>query len=155
MKNLRIDFDFKSQNGCRLFYKVIVPTKLVKEISVPFKKKTKKQQNNRLSGEFTTADGKRVFFMESASIFRIGNKEYLKVTKPRPGHADLPGALKYRFDDIRNVSERASARETAARVAAGVIADKILSPLGVEVLSYTLELGGIRAKHFGRSCRHS
>src|SRR5689334_1113653 len=55
---------------------------------------------------------------------------------PRPGHADLTGAMKYAFSDVRNVLERASARETAARVAAGSLAKELLRALGVEVYSH-------------------
>src|SRR5258708_33361625 len=58
-----------------------------------------------------------------------------KVTRVRPGHADLAGALKYGFDDVRNVLERASARETAARVAAGAVAKALLKPFGISVRS--------------------
>jgi chorismate synthase len=65
------------------------------------------------------------------------------VTRVRPGHADLAGALKYGFNDVRNVLERASARETAARVAAGGVARAILRELGVEVWSFTAEVGGV------------
>src|SRR5436853_3459158 len=59
-----------------------------------------------------------------------------RVTRVRPGHADLAGALKFGFDDVRNVLERASARETAMRVAAGGVARALLRRLGVEVHSY-------------------
>jgi chorismate synthase len=72
-----------------------------------------------------------------------GNKRATPVTRVRPGHADLAGSLKYGFSDVRNVLERASARETAARVAAGGIARAILAELGVEVWSFTAEVGGI------------
>ena len=72
-----------------------------------------------------------------------GNKRSTPVTRVRPGHADLAGALKYGFNDVRNVLERASARETAARVAAGGIARAILRELGVEVWSFTAEVGGV------------
>ncbi len=72
-----------------------------------------------------------------------GNKRSTTVTRVRPGHADLAGALKYGFNDVRNVLERASARETAARVAAGGIARTILAALGVEVWSFTAEVGGV------------
>ncbi|MBA2721054.1 MAG: chorismate synthase [Chloroflexi bacterium] len=72
-----------------------------------------------------------------------GNKRSTPVTRVRPGHADLAGALKYGFDDVRNVLERASARETAARVAAGGVARAILRELGVEVWSFTAEVGGV------------
>lgn len=63
------------------------------------------------------------------------------VTRPRPGHADLAGGLKYGRDDLRDVLERASARETAARVAAGVIAKAILGQFGVEVASHVTAIG--------------
>ncbi|TMD31707.1 MAG: chorismate synthase [Chloroflexi bacterium] len=72
-----------------------------------------------------------------------GNKKAAPVTRVRPGHADLAGALKYGFDDVRDVLERASARETAARVAAGGIARRLLGELGVEAWSFTAEVGGV------------
>jgi len=68
------------------------------------------------------------------------------VSRPRPGHADLAGALKFERDDIRDVLERASARETAARVAAGGIARQLLEALGIEVFAHTVELGGVAAR---------
>jgi chorismate synthase len=58
------------------------------------------------------------------------------LTRPRPGHADLPGMLKYDLDDARDVLERASARETAARTAIGAVARALLSAIGIEVLSH-------------------
>ncbi|MGZ4481775.1 MAG: chorismate synthase [Gaiellales bacterium] len=67
------------------------------------------------------------------------------ITLPRPGHADLPGALKYGHHDVRNVLERASARETAARVAAGAVARALIRTIGVEVRSHVLQLGSVRA----------
>ncbi len=66
------------------------------------------------------------------------------VTRPRPGHADLSGAIKYCQHDIRNILERSSARETAMRVALGAIAKKLLSEFGVTVGSYVLQIGGVR-----------
>ena len=63
------------------------------------------------------------------------------VTRPRPGHADLAGVVKYGHDDIRNVLERASARETAARVAVGSIARQILQQVGAEVVSHVVSIG--------------
>jgi chorismate synthase len=63
------------------------------------------------------------------------------LTQPRPGHADLPGMLKYGFDDARDVLERASARETAARVAAGTLAKLLLTQLGITVVSHIVGLG--------------
>jgi chorismate synthase len=67
------------------------------------------------------------------------------LTAPRPGHADLAGMQKYGFDDARDVLERASARETVARVAAGYLAKCLLAELGVAVLSHVVALGGVRA----------
>jgi chorismate synthase len=64
---------------------------------------------------------------------------------PRPGHADLVGALKYGHRDVRNVLERASARETAARVAAGAVAKELLRALGVSVHSHVLRIGSVEA----------
>ena len=63
------------------------------------------------------------------------------VVRPRPGHADLAGALKYELDDIRDVLERASARETAARVAAGALARQLLAAVGIEIASHVLSIG--------------
>ncbi|MBS4173275.1 chorismate synthase [Bacillus sp. FJAT-49736] len=68
-----------------------------------------------------------------------------KVTRPRPGHADLVGGLKYGHRDMRNVLERSSARETTVRVAAGAVAKKLLSLLGIEVAGHVLEIGGVQA----------
>jgi chorismate synthase len=71
--------------------------------------------------------------------------EIERVTRMRPGHADLPGAIKYGFDDVRNVLERASARETAARVAVGAVAKRLLGEFGVTFRSHTLSIAGVRA----------
>jgi chorismate synthase len=73
--------------------------------------------------------------------------EKIAVTRPRPGHADLTGALKYHHYDVRNILERASARETTARVAVGSLTKCILSPFGVRVVGYVTEIGGIAADH--------
>jgi chorismate synthase len=71
------------------------------------------------------------------------------VSRPRPGHADLTGALKYDRRDVRDVLERASARETTMRVAVGGLAKCLLRPLGIEVRGWVSEVGGIRARHEG------
>ncbi len=68
------------------------------------------------------------------------------LTQPRPGHADLPGMQKYGFSDARDVLERASARETAARVAAGAVAKVLLAEIGVGVVSHVLQMGAVRSK---------
>ncbi|KPB06668.1 chorismate synthase [Bacillus sp. CHD6a] len=68
-----------------------------------------------------------------------------KVTKPRPGHADLNGAIKYGHRDMRNVLERSSARETTVRVAAGAVARKFLAELGIKVAGHVTEIGGVKA----------
>src|SRR6478672_1873649 len=65
------------------------------------------------------------------------------VKRPRPGHADLPGGQKFQTRDLRNILERASARETAARVAAGAIAKQLLREFGIEIKSHVVQLGGI------------
>jgi len=67
------------------------------------------------------------------------------VTRPRPGHADLAGVLKYNLEDIRDVLERASARETTARVAIGAFARQLLAPFGVQVLGYVVSIGSVAA----------
>ena len=67
------------------------------------------------------------------------------VSRPRPGHADLNGAIKYGHRDMRNVLERSSARETTVRVAAGAVAKTLLKQLGIEVCGYVKEIGGIYA----------
>lgn len=73
-------------------------------------------------------------------------REIEKVTRLRPGHADLAGAIKYGLDDIRPILERASARETAARVAVGAVARKLLQEFGIEIKSHTIAIGGISIK---------
>jgi chorismate synthase len=71
--------------------------------------------------------------------------EIERVTRLRPGHADLPGAQKYDFADVRNVLERASARETTARVAVGGVAKRLLAEFGIAFHSHTVSIGGVRA----------
>ncbi len=68
-----------------------------------------------------------------------------RVTAPRPGHADLAGAIKYGAADIRDILERASARETVGRVCAGCVARLLLGRLGITVLSHVLAIGGVEA----------
>lgn len=68
------------------------------------------------------------------------------VTRPRPGHADLNGAIKYGHRDIRNILERSSARETAARVAAGAVAKTLLEQLDIQIIGYVKEIAGIQAE---------
>ncbi|HEY3071436.1 MAG TPA: chorismate synthase [Candidatus Limnocylindrales bacterium] len=80
---------------------------------------------------------------ELAAAAEGGDKRSTPVTRVRPGHADLAGAIKYGFGDVRNVLERASARETAARVAAGAVARAFLRELDIEVWSFTAEVGGV------------
>lgn len=70
-----------------------------------------------------------------------------KLTRPRPGHADLNGAIKYGHRDMRNVLERSSARETTVRVACGAVAKKILKVCGMNVGGHVIEIGGIKAKN--------
>jgi chorismate synthase len=80
---------------------------------------------------------------ELAARAAEGDKKAIPITHLRAGHADLAGAVKYGFEDARNVLERASARETAARVAAGAVARALLEALGVAVRSHTVAVGGV------------
>jgi len=69
-----------------------------------------------------------------------------RLTRPRPGHADLAGAQKYGYDDVRNVLERASARETAARVTAGTFCRWFLAELGIEIVSHVVRIGSVKVR---------
>lgn len=74
------------------------------------------------------------------------HQEKRRISRPRPGHADLNGALKYGHRDMRNVLERSSARETAARVAAGAVARLILERCGIRVAGHVLQIGEVKAR---------
>ncbi len=87
----------------------------------------------------------------SPICLKIENKDYKidtlpDVTRPRPGHADLPGVIKFGHRDARNILERASARETAARVAAGALTKILLSKFDINVLGYVKGIGGVNSK---------
>src|SRR4029077_8128162 len=73
--------------------------------------------------------------------FEGSSEKRKRVTRPRPGHADLAGAIKYDFDDARYVLERASARETTGRVAVGALAKAFLGELGIAVWSHVIQVG--------------
>jgi chorismate synthase len=73
-----------------------------------------------------------------------------RLTRPRPGHADLAGAMKYGFDDVRNVLERASARETAARVAIGSVCKAFLGELDIRIVSHVVRIGKVATRASGR-----
>ncbi|MFQ5442839.1 MAG: chorismate synthase [Thermodesulfobacteriota bacterium] len=82
---------------------------------------------------------------EAMSVEEVrGRVDGRKVTRPRPGHADLAGGLKYAHKDLRNILERSSARETAARVAAGAVAKALLREFGISVCSWVEEIGGVK-----------
>jgi chorismate synthase len=102
---------------------------------------------NRDWENWTTVMGAAPLTDEEAAALEAaaadGNKRATPVTRVRPGHGDLAGALKYGHSDVRNVLERASARETAARVAAGGIARAFLREAGIDVWSFSAEVGGI------------
>jgi len=83
--------------------------------------------------------------MSSAPIRAEPNNPRI-VKRPRPGHADLAGGQKYQVRDLRNILERASARETAARVAAGAVAKQLLANFGVEIRSHVMQLGSVPVK---------
>jgi chorismate synthase (EC 4.2.3.5) len=87
----------------------------------------------------------------SPICLKIENKDYKidilpDVTRPRPGHADLPGVIKFGHRDARNILERASARETAARVAAGALTKILLAKFDINVLGYVKSIGGVNSK---------
>src|SRR3989440_928774 len=82
----------------------------------------------------------------SATPVDLPPEKSRRVKRPRPGHADLAGGLKYSARDLRNVLERASARETAARVACGALSKQLLAAFGVEILSHVIQLGGVPDK---------
>jgi chorismate synthase len=82
-------------------------------------------------------------WQEEMGIEETG-KPAKKITRPRPGHADLAGILKYGQDDIRNISERASARETVGRVMAGAVIRQLLAELGIRLASHTVQIGEIK-----------
>jgi chorismate synthase len=87
-----------------------------------------------------------VKIMGSAPLTEEEEKEVKrKITRPRPGHADLNGAIKYDHRDMRNVLERSSARETTVRVAVGAVAQELLNYFGIEVCGHVLEIGNIKS----------
>src|SRR6187549_392744 len=83
----------------------------------------------------------RTMYVESSMPAEASGADRPPVTRPRPGHADLAGFVKYGHDDMRNVLERASARETAARVAVGAIARQLLGVVGAEIVSHVTGIG--------------
>ena len=83
----------------------------------------------------------RTMYVEAAMPAEASGADRPPVTRPRPGHADLAGFVKYGHDDMRNVLERASARETAARVAVGAIARQLLGVVGTEIVSHVVRIG--------------
>jgi chorismate synthase len=85
-------------------------------------------------------------WQERMSPSEVHRDDKIRVTRSRPGHADLPGALKYNQHDVRNILERSSARETAARVAVGSIAKALLNNFGIMICGFVTELGGIKAE---------
>ncbi|MCM2357108.1 MAG: chorismate synthase [Geobacteraceae bacterium] len=86
-----------------------------------------------------------VNWQEKMSPYEIHRDDKIRVTRSRPGHADLPGAMKYAQRDVRNILERSSARETAVRVAVGAVAKVFLARFGISVCGFVAELGGIKA----------
>ena len=91
----------------------------------------------------TNLDHQKWLEIMSAADVDEKKKGLRKITKPRPGHADLVGGMKYRFDDLRNSLERSSARETTMRVAVGAVAMRLLEEIGVGVASHIVTFGGI------------
>jgi chorismate synthase len=96
-------------------------------ISVTIRNKDWENWQNVMSSDIESADSKQI--------------SDRAVTKPRPGHADLAGGIKYNHSDLRNVLERASARETASRVAVGAIAKRLLDELNIFITSFVIQIG--------------
>ena len=94
----------------------------------------------------TNLDHQKWLEIMSVSDVEEEKKGLRKITKPRPGHADLVGGIKYRFDDLRNSLERSSARETTMRVAVGAVAKRLLEEIGVQVASHIVNFGGIEVE---------
>ena len=94
----------------------------------------------------TNLDHQKWLEIMSVSDVEGKKKGLRKITKPRPGHADLVGGIKYRFDDLRNSLERSSARETTMRVAVGAVAKRLLEEIGIQVASHIVNFGGIQVE---------
>jgi chorismate synthase len=90
------------------------------------------------------ANWEKILPVEALPDSGVGAAELKKLTAPRPGHADLAGSQKFNFHDARYVLERASARETAARVAAGALAKQLLRVLGTEIASHSVQVGHVK-----------
>lgn len=84
-------------------------------------------------------------FIENSDFKNWEGREVETLTRPRPGHADLSGGIKYRRSDLRDILERSSARETAIRTAVGAVARQMLEEMGIEIASFVEVLGGIEA----------
>ena len=96
-----------------------------------------------LAGQTTGAP--IALWIENRDFIKWREREIEPMTTPRPGHADLTGAIKYGYRDLRLALERASARETAARVAVGAVCKALLGQFGVQVGSYVTAIGGVAA----------
>ncbi len=109
-----------------------------------------KDQAEVLSGvRFKKSIGGPIALLMPNRDFKINELPIVK--RPRPGHADLVGALKYGRQDVRDILERASARETTARVAVGAVCKAFLAEFGVELVSHVVSIGGVNAKTEGMS----
>ena len=97
-----------------------------------------------LSGLYRGKTTGAPFCIMVANKDRKGWDKMPSLTKPRPGHADLSGMLKYNFDDLRPVLERASARETAVRVGVGAVAKRLLAEFDIKIYSRTVQIGSIK-----------
>ncbi|HOK41023.1 MAG TPA: chorismate synthase [bacterium] len=86
-------------------------------------------------------------WLEQMSVFKDNSNKFKKLLLPRPGHSDLCGFIKYQLDDIRNVLERSSARETATRVAAGALCRIFLDYFNIDIVSHTISIGEIKIKN--------
>jgi chorismate synthase len=144
--HLRIDFDFidnelkRRQGGYGRGGRMKIETDRVRILSGVRHGETIGSPISLLIENKDWMNWTEIMAVSDASVDAAGKR---RVTRPRPGHTDLAGSLKYNHTDARNILERSSARETAARVAAGAFAKIFLRAFGIEVLSHTRSIGNI------------
>ncbi len=88
-------------------------------------------------------------WQEIMAVEAVDYSSVKTVSRPRPGHADLSGGIKYNQKDLRNILERSSARETAIRTAVGAVAEQLLEPFAIQFFNHVINIGGVQAKRYG------
>ncbi len=145
----------ESHGGCLISVVEGMPGGLTLEPSFIDRELKRRQKGYGRGARMTSIEQDRVEILSGVRLgktigspiaLKVNNKDASidrlpEVTRPRPGHADLAGALKYDTQDIRNILERASARETTARVTVGAVAKRLLEEVGVEIFSHVVRMG--------------